>query len=354
LVTTSFFSSQNKSPKFSSFGNQSLKFSIRIYATATQIPSTAIDSKKRTSYTSLVPPSFLQRMGLTAEIAISKLFPGGFGWQLFSVGANHMGYGATDAALWLMTGVGDMLGVFFGHLIYMAVKKSILPSKKTMFDEFAVALWLGTAAFCSGTIWQPSVNTAVGFGFSFPMVAMLVTLSCTLLFFIGLRIGRRTYSGLGIEGPKQRNFSEDAGLAFAIGGAGGMFVGTDVTIPKNCFDSFVGVYPDMTPIQGCVKAGTSTAVGFSLFHAIQNSRAQSSNYYMTKEGFSDVVNVVVKEYQKSRSLSDAKTMEWVENETNIIFSKYDNDGDGRLAPEELKKGLGDLQISLTKQGECIY
>jgi len=287
-------------------------------------------------------------MGLTAEIAVSKLFPGGFGWQAFSVGATHMGYGGTDAALWIMTGIGDMLGVFLGHLVYMGIKKSLMPSKKTMFDEFGVALWLGTAAFCSGTIWQPTVNTAVGWGFSFPMVAMITTISCTLLFLIGLRIGRRTFSGLGIEGPKQRNFSEDAGLAFAIGGAGGMFVGTDITIPKNCMDSFIGVYPDMTPIQGCIKAGTSTAVGFSLFHTIQNSRAQSSTYYMTREGFRDVVNVLVLEYQKSRSVSDTKTSEWVENETEIIFSKYDTDGDGRLDPQELKTGLGDLQKSLSQ------
>jgi len=53
-------------------------------------------------------------MILTAEITVSKLFPAGFGWQAGSVVGVNLGFQATEIPFWLLTGVGDLLGVFFG------------------------------------------------------------------------------------------------------------------------------------------------------------------------------------------------------------------------------------------------
>jgi len=62
-------------------------------------------------------------MILTGEITVSKLFPGGFGWQTGSVVAANIGFRSTEVPFWLLTGVGDFLGVFLGHIVFMALKK---------------------------------------------------------------------------------------------------------------------------------------------------------------------------------------------------------------------------------------
>lgn len=38
--------------------------------------------------------SMLNRLKVTSEVAVSKLFPGGFGWQALSVLADKSGYAA--------------------------------------------------------------------------------------------------------------------------------------------------------------------------------------------------------------------------------------------------------------------
>jgi len=279
-------------------------------------------------------------MILTGEITVSKLFPAGFGWQAGSMLAAKYGFSATEIPLWLAAGVGDFLGVFLGHLIYMSLKKSIVASKKTMADEFGVAIWLATAAFCSGTAWQPVVNFFVGTGLSFAPVALCTTATCAAFFFGGLRFGRIVYTGLGIEKSHPRNFAEDAGLSVAIGGASGMFVGTDVTIIKNPIDAFVGVYPEMSTLQACTKAGTSTGVGFALFHTLQNTRAQASSAYVTKESFKDIAISVLYELSKTKpSFTEQEVRKFVDSKVDGIFEKLDSDGDGKLIPEEVKLGL---------------
>jgi len=281
-------------------------------------------------------------MILTAEISVSKIFPGGFCWQAGSVVAGSLGYQATDLPLWLMTGIGDFLGVTIGHLVYMAIKKSIKTSKKTMFDEVGVGLWLGSAAFFSGTAWQPVVNLFSGLGFAFPCVALGTTAICGAAFFGGLRLGRRLYGVFGIEKAHSRNFAEDAGLSVAIGGAGGMFVGTDVTILKNPFDSFVGVYPTMTSLKGCINAGTSTVVGFSFFHTLQNTRAPASSAYVTKDTFVDIATTLALELTKSHPQNKSVVQNFLNNEVEEIFLKLDIDKDGKLTPEEVQTGLHTL------------
>ena len=89
----------------------------------------------------------------TIEVIISKIFPAGFGWQGASVVAGQQGYEADQLGFFLMTGAGDFAGVFAGHLAFTTLK-AVVSGK----PDPVGGLWLATAAFCSGTAWQPTVN----------------------------------------------------------------------------------------------------------------------------------------------------------------------------------------------------
>merc|ERR1711988_253157 len=56
------------------------------------------------------------------EVAVSKIFPAGCGWQGASVIADGWGYQATELPFFLITGAGDGLAVCAGHTAYMALK----------------------------------------------------------------------------------------------------------------------------------------------------------------------------------------------------------------------------------------
>lgn len=78
---------------------------------------------------------------------------------------------------------------------------------------------------------------------------------------------------LSIEGNNYKNLKNDASLSLAIGGASGAFVGTDVNYlggDGNFLRPYVGVEAGMTDIEGCVRAGTSTALGFAVAQTAEN------------------------------------------------------------------------------------
>lgn len=67
-----------------------------------------------------------RRMYVTAEVAISKIFPAGFGWQTAAYLADAYGkLESTSPAFYLSTGIGDGLGVCMGHTLYMLGKKTV-------------------------------------------------------------------------------------------------------------------------------------------------------------------------------------------------------------------------------------
>ena len=52
-----------------------------------------------------------------------------------------------------------MTGVFLGHTLYFALKKAITGDASIKIGgEAQTGWWLGSAAFFSGTAWQPLVN----------------------------------------------------------------------------------------------------------------------------------------------------------------------------------------------------
>lgn len=112
-----------------------------------------------------------KRFVATAEVTVSKIFPAGFGWQTSSIIAeNHLGYAADSAAFALTTGLGDAVGVLAGHTAYYAAKKATVDSSIDMEREAHVGVLLGSAAFCSGTAWQPLVDALQGAELSFMQV----------------------------------------------------------------------------------------------------------------------------------------------------------------------------------------
>ncbi len=182
-----------------------------------------------------------------------------------------MGYGATDLAFFGITGLGDGAGVLAGHTSFYLIKKAIADPSIDAGKVFGDGVWLGTAAVCSGAAWQPIVNFWQGLGVSFPVVFAGAWVGCGFMFFSGLRLGRIIYPF--VPDVNHDNLVADAALSSTIGGATAFFVGTDTEYLSgegNFLRPVVGIEDsDSDPI-GCIKAGTSTALGFALAQSAQN------------------------------------------------------------------------------------
>jgi len=225
--------------------------------------------------------SIMDRFKTTAEVTISKIFPAGFGWQTASTIADGMGYEATDMGFFIATGAGDFTGVMLGHTLWYYAKSKIYPNVNVK-TETVNGLWLGSAAFCSGFVWQPVVNTLQAAAVPFMGVAGGTVIGCGLAFFAGLRMFRVLYSPLGMPTVDNENFTTDAQLSIAIGGATGAFVGTDVAYMDgagNFLRPLVGIEEGLTDLQGSIYAGASTSLGFTAFQGLQNiSYAEGTNW----------------------------------------------------------------------------
>jgi hypothetical protein len=208
------------------------------------------------------------RFKITAEVTVSKIFPAGFGWQSSSIFAEeYLGYSADSMAFALTTGLGDAIGVMAGHCAYFAAKKSITGDDSiNMTRESQTGLLLASAAFCSGTAWQPLVDVLQGANLSFMQVFAGTWVGCGTAFYLGLRGARTILSGpcRYIHEPTYENSKTDKSLSAAIGGATGFFVGTDTAyLPaQNFLFDVVGIHDTTPQLMGCAIAGTSTGLGF--------------------------------------------------------------------------------------------
>ncbi len=211
--------------------------------------------------------SLATRFVITAEVTVSKIFPAGFGWQTASILADQQfGYSSDSMNFALTTGVGDAIGVLGGHMAYYAAKKSLVDSQINLTSELQTGILLGSAAFCSGTAWQPIVNALQGANLSFMSVFAGTWIGCGMAFYAGLRMGRTILSGpfQYISEPSYENSKNDASLSMVIGGATGFFVGTDAAyLPdQNFLINVVGIKEGTPDLVGCAIAGSSTSLGF--------------------------------------------------------------------------------------------
>ena len=218
--------------------------------------------------------AWMNRWIVTSEVAVSKIFPGGFGWQTGSLmAANTYQYSSDSFNFALCTGVGDALGVLGGHCLYYYLKQLVLPSSKiNMLKEVHTGLWLGCAAFCSGTVWQPIVTMLQLSGCTFTQVMLGTWLTCSTAFYVGLRAGRTILPLSTLAKPTYDNSQTDVALSISIGGATGFFVGTDTAyLPEqNFLLPVVGITDTTSDFMGCTLAGTSTALGFVSSQSVLN------------------------------------------------------------------------------------
>merc|ERR1711865_978242 len=90
-------------------------------------------------------------------------------------------------------------------------------------------------------------------------------------FYAGLRAGRAVYPFM--PDADYDNLVADATLSASIGGATGFFVGTDAAYMDgagNWLRPVIGVEDADSDIVGCLKAGTSTGLGFFVAQGAQN------------------------------------------------------------------------------------
>ena len=217
--------------------------------------------------------SLSQPMLSTVEVMVSKIFPAGFGWQGASIVAgDYMGLDDSSAGFALATGVGDFTGVFVGHTGYYMLKKIFYDESISMEHEAQTGLLLASAAFCSGTVWQPVVNFCHMTNMGFNASVALTTAVCGGAFFGGLRAGRVLYAPRfeGIEEGNFDNLKNDAALSLSIGAATGCFVGTDISYSDNWLRPIVGIEEGISVPTGMCVAGTSTALGFLSLQSVQN------------------------------------------------------------------------------------
>lgn len=216
------------------------------------------------------------RLLVTAEVTASKIFPAGFGWQFGSVLAANAGLTSDSLGFALATGAGDFTGVFLGHTLFYSLKHTFFvqnPSE-SLSQTASTGLFLASAAYCSGSVWQPVVNLLQAGGLSFVGVTAVTTTLCAGAFFAGLRGGRVVYPtlGLAVAPASYKNLKNDASLSLAIGGAGGGFVGTDINyLPgQNFLKDLVGVDAADSVSVACTKAGSATSLGFLAVQSVQN------------------------------------------------------------------------------------
>ena len=207
---------------------------------------------------------FLSRLIITSEAAVSKLFPAGFGWQTASIIAANNSLGPDSIGFALSTGTGDAIGVFLGHMAYYRLKKSA-GGCVDMKEVAQTGTLLSTAAFCSGTAWQPIVNALQGMDMPFTTVFGGTWLGCASAFYFGLRTSRAILPRIGFDKIEESpNHLNDLQLSTSIGGASAFFVGTDTAyhLNQNFLAGIVGIFPNTPILSGCAIAGTSTSLGF--------------------------------------------------------------------------------------------
>ncbi|KAL7482398.1 hypothetical protein ACHAW6_008067 [Cyclotella cf. meneghiniana] len=231
-------------------------------------------TKTKSSSSSDKNNAMMERFKVTAEVTVSKIFPAGFAWQSSSILADSiLGYTPDSVGFALTTGFGDAVGVFVGHCVYFFAKKNLVHANGSdgkanidMEKEVQTGMLLGSAAFFSGTAWQPVVNALQGMELPFFQVFVGTWIGCATAFYLGLRTARTFLSGplKHVHYPSFENSRTDKSLSLAIGGATGFFVGTDATyLPaENFLLNVVGIHEGMSPETGCAIAGASTSLGF--------------------------------------------------------------------------------------------
>ena len=213
------------------------------------------------------PPGYVQQrfVGLFHAV-VSKVFWAGFFWEFFGEVFGDNDYHTVKYAV--LTGLGDSSGVFTGHMLYFtALGGCALDAAAAR--EWPAARLLATVSLLTGTAWQPLVNLCLDtFGFDFLGTFFFVGAVSGLIFFCGLRVGRRAFDDEGAEDAA--GVYKDASLALSIAGAEAFFVCTTPARLTSKDFSMFSVYDNDGWLLASWKAGASVAAGFILVQVLQN------------------------------------------------------------------------------------
>lgn len=198
---------------------------------------------------------------VTVQVAATKIFLGGFGWQAAAIlsrqPSSSFGYSAA-------AGFGDALGVFVGNLLVIC---SLFywqgwPGCAHVVES---GLIVSTGSFLSGAIWQQLVNRLHDGGLSFTAGMTLTGLGCGACFYIGITM----VALLATRGRRSPlDFAKDLTLSVAISGATAAFVGTDMAWHGNWLQVLVGERRGTSPLSDCLRAGSSEVIGFCAIQLI--------------------------------------------------------------------------------------
>jgi hypothetical protein len=217
----------------------------------------------------------IHRVKRMMEVSVSKIFPAGFGWQSAATIAENAGLQSNDISFYMATGLGDGLAVCLCHSLYYSIKKAVTNNKDIDIQaQLETGVFLGSAATCSGFVWQPTVNALQAAGVPFTQALVATGGAAVLAFFGGLRMGRNVYGNFfdAVEPNNYTNLKNDAALSVAIGGAAGAFLGTDLSYgATNYLGCMVGIPDTASAVTASCLAGSSTTFGFSVVQMGQNT-----------------------------------------------------------------------------------
>lgn len=217
--------------------------------------------------------SLLKKRFITMfEVIVAKMWLAGFMWQSI---ATLSGLSPTTFQFAITAGVGEAIGVWFGNCFYDIFKKMMYDDSINIMESVQTGILLATATACSGTAWQPIVNTLQKLDLSFYEVFWITGVACTFCFNFGLRVARTLFSERlsYIEESTYENGKMDMSLSIAIGAATAFFVGTDTgnyTPEENFLYYVVGMTEDMSPLGAAYYAGCSTVLGFFVAQSVFN------------------------------------------------------------------------------------
>eukprot|EP00039_Didymoeca_costata_P024092 m.9245 g.9245 ORF g.9245 m.9245 type:complete len:290 (-) comp4030_c0_seq2:38-907(-) len=228
----------------------------------------------------------IHRLLISILVAVLKIFPGGFFWQLFGFAVQDANAHPTSFAF--ATGTGDAFGVFCGQIGLSVVLKYVVPASWLVpSNEVGVevsgakcclpyqreslreACIVASGSFCSGTAWQPLVTTVYNANIPFTGGALVVGAVCGLCFFIGVTIASELFE---FFAKRERGWPlpqvRDITLAIAVMGAAACFVGTDEHYEGNWLSVLVGERKGNSVGLDSFKAGFSTFLGYCAFQLL--------------------------------------------------------------------------------------
>jgi hypothetical protein len=240
---------------------------------------------------------------MTAAVAVTKIFLGGFCWQAGSLATRQP---STSVVYALAAGAGDAAGTFIGNALLIACLSCLngWPGWRHLITS---GLVVSTGSLFSGTIWQPLVNRFSRLGLTFNAGMLCTGSICGAVFFIGITAA--AFASLRLAGTAfHRPWSDivkDASLSVAVCGATACFVGTDMSWHGNWLQRLVGERDHSSPSLDCVKAGFSTLIGFGAIQILLVALVPSRFMWTTPDAPERATIVVAAAASASADATDA-------------------------------------------------